>query len=283
MAQPSLLELLNKASDYFKSKSIEEYRLDAQLLLGHVLKLKRLELFLNYDRPLTEKEVQAYRECIRRRGLREPLQHIIGEMPFRNLNLITDKRALIPRQETELIVDLVKAHLLPNKNNEVLEIGVGTGAICLSLLNEIPEINIYGVDISQDCIALTLENAIRNKIEVTEKLRHGNLFEPFGEQTWDIIVSNPPYISAQEISELQPEVKDFDPHLALVGGIEGWELPWKIICEAYLHLNANGKLILEIGAGQSSLLLEKASAMAWQKAFSSKDYSEIERFLVFEK
>ena len=148
--QPALLDILNKAADWFKQKGIESHRLDAQLLLGHVLGMKRMDLYMNFDRPMDEAEVARYRELVRRRGNREPLQHLVGETPFRELVLKTDRRALIPRQETELIVDLARKALAPGRENLIVDVGVGAGPIYLSLLLELPGNRVYGVDASAE-------------------------------------------------------------------------------------------------------------------------------------
>jgi release factor glutamine methyltransferase len=278
-----LLDILNKASDWFKSKGVENHRLDAQILLGHVLGMKRMDLYMNFDRPLNDTELASYRELVRRRGAREPLQHLVGTVAFRELTLKVDRRALIPRQETEIIVDLVRKMVLLGKANTVLDIGVGAGPIFLSIQKEIPNCRAYGVDISQDCLDLTRENAVSNGLN-GEDLALGSLFEPFAlDDQWDIIVSNPPYVGSDEIKALEPEVRDYDPISALVGGPEGWELPLRIIDAAYPHLHESGTLILEIGAGQFSILKQKIQAWPWQSCTASLDYSGIERFLILQK
>jgi hypothetical protein len=145
----TLLEILNKTAEWFKAKGIENHRLDAQLLLGHVLGMKRMDLYMNFDRPLSEDEIGRFRELVKRRGAREPLQHLLGETPFRELALKVDKRALIPRQETELIVDLVRKSLAPGRQSRVLDVGVGAGPIFLSIAKEIPNAIAYGCDVSR--------------------------------------------------------------------------------------------------------------------------------------
>lgn len=278
-----LLDILNKASEWFKIKGIENHRLDAQMLLGHVLGMKRMDLYMNFDRPLAETELTRYRELVRRRGAREPLQHIIGEIPFRELTLKVDRRALIPRQETEIIVDIVRKTLLPGKANQVLDIGVGAGPIYLSIQKEIPNCEVYGVDISDSCISLTKENALRNQLN-SNHLELGDKFSPFPEDLkWDIIVSNPPYVGQVELSGLQPEVRDHDPLSALVGGQEGWEFPLKLLEESYFRLHDGGTLIMEIGASHFPLLQKKSALLGWKSCSFFLDYGEIERFCILQK
>lgn len=279
----TLLEILNKAAEWFKAKGIENHRLDAQLLLGHVLGMKRMDLYMNFDRPLGEDEIARFRELIKRRGAREPLQHLLGETPFRELSLKVDKRALIPRQETEIIVDLVRKSLAPGRQSRILDVGVGAGPIFLSLQKEIPNAIAYGCDLSPDALALTRENAERNGLS-GGNLFQGDLFAGVpSELRFDCIVSNPPYVGEIERPSLQPEVRDFDPALALFGGPEGWELPARLIHEAYDRLLEEGMLILEIGASQASILKDKSASRPWKSFAVSQDYQALDRFLILHK
>jgi release factor glutamine methyltransferase len=279
----SLLDILNKTSDWFKGRGIENHRLDAQLLLGHVLGMKRLDLYMNFDRPMGEEELARYRDLVKRRGAREPLQHLIGEMPFREITLKVDKRALIPRQETELIVDLVRKHLEPGRVSAVLDMGVGAGPIYLSIAKEITNCKVYGADLSPEALQLARENAARNGLPA-DTLVQSDLFSAFpADMRWDLIVSNPPYVGEAEKQALQPEVRDFDPGTALFGGPEGWEFPALLIEKAYDRLHSTGVLILEIGAGQFPILKEKSTSRPWKTAVSGMDYQGIERFLILHK
>ncbi|MBF0433726.1 MAG: peptide chain release factor N(5)-glutamine methyltransferase, partial [Fibrobacteria bacterium] len=192
--QPVLLDILNKTTEYFRQKGVPNFRLDAQLLLSHVLKMDRINLYLNYDRPLTVNELNDLRPLVKRRASREPLQHIVGETAFRELQLLTDGRALVPRKETELILEEVFKAVSDMQNNShaeaslsVLDIGTGSGAIFLSLLKEIPGITVFGVENSREAVDLTIENAEFNHLEYPpENLCLGNLFEPFpDDKSWD--------------------------------------------------------------------------------------------------
>lgn len=283
MTEGVLLDILNKTADYFKSKGVENARLDAQLLLGHVLGMKRLELYMNFDRPLDATEIAKYRELVRRRGSREPLQHILGEVPFREIKLKVDKRALIPRQETEIIVDLVRKQIEPGRVNTILDVGVGAGPIFLSLKKELPHAQVYGVDLSEACIQLTKENASLNNLAV-DNLFLGDTFQPFEQSMeWDIIVSNPPYIGKSEFPLLQPEVRDFDPLSALIGGLEGWEFPLLLIETAFERLNESGWLILEVGSDQFSVIKEKSRTQPWKSCNYALDLNGDKRFIIFQK
>jgi release factor glutamine methyltransferase len=280
---PTLLDILNKTADYFKSKGVPNPRLDAQLLLGHVLRMKRMDLYMNFDRPMDEGELARYREMVKRRAAREPLQHLLGEWPFREIVLKTDRRGLIPRQETELIVDLARKALAPGRANTILDLGVGAGPIYLSLLKELPGNTVYGVDVSEDALALTRENAAKNGIAATN-LTKSDLFSALpADLRFDLIVSNPPYVGQREAATLQPEVRDFDPPLALFGGPEGWEFPARLAELAFDRLHAGGALIQEIGAGQFPILKEKSRSRPWQSCIPALDYQGVERFQILHK
>jgi release factor glutamine methyltransferase len=280
---PKLLDILTKAAAYLKDRGVHNPRLDAELLLAHVLKLKRLDLYLQFDRPLTEAELEAYRAVMRRRGLREPLQHIEGTVVFRELTLITDKRALIPRPETELLVDAVKKHLPAAASPRVLDIGTGTGAIILSVARELPQCETWACDISRAALDLARENAARNTLTL-HTVVESDLFSGFDtNQTWDLIVSNPPYIGEAEMAGLEAEVREHDPHTALVGGPEGWEIPAMLLEQAFSRLNEGGVLLMEIAPPQFSRLQAQALTQGWSQIEGLPDYQQSHRFLFAKK
>ena len=280
---PLLLDVLTKAADYLKSKGVPNPRLDAELLLAHVLGLKRLDLYLQFDRPLTESELEAYRAVMRRRGARVPLQHIEGTVAFRELSLISDARALVPRPETELIVDALKKHLPSAPSPRVLDVGTGTGAIILSVARELPQCETWACDISPDALALTRENAARHHLTV-HALEESDLFSAFPEtQRWDVIVSNPPYIGEGELAALEPEVRDHDPRKALIGGREGWELPAKLLKESFQRLEPGGILLMEIAPPQFARLKERGAADGWRSFSGLPDYQQSDRFVLATK
>ncbi|MFC1584384.1 peptide chain release factor N(5)-glutamine methyltransferase [Fibrobacterota bacterium] len=291
MAELSLIEILNKTAEHFKKKGIRNPRLDAQLLLATALKLNRIDLYLNYDRPLSKGELDAMREMVRRRSAREPLQHILGRVQFRELILNVDKRALVPRQETELLIDHVKdvEHQLetaghPRKDLTALDVGVGSGAVYLSIKREIPQITTFGVELSADALALARENAELNTLKLDDNLVQGDTFQPFAPgQKWDLIVSNPPYVSRQEFDTLDPEVKFWDPPSALIGGDTGTEYPAKLIRESFDRTCSGGFLIMEIGEEQGSFLVEEARRCRWEVSRVKRDYNGKERFLILKR
>jgi len=283
MSDTALLSILTKAADYLKSKGVPNARLDAELLLAHVLKVKRLDLYLQFDRPLTDAELEAYRVVMRRRGAREPLQHIEGTVAFRELTLVSDKRALVPRPETELLVDAVKKHLPAVAAPRVLDLGTGTGAIILSIARELPQCETWACDISPAALELTRENAARNGLSL-HAIVESDLFSAFdADARWDLIVSNPPYIGAGEVAGLEPEVREHDPYNALVGGVEGWELPAQILEAAFSRLNDGGVLLMEIAPPQIAPLKAIGHKIGWPTLEGLPDYQQSHRFLLAKK
>ncbi len=286
MNQPTLLEILNKTSDFFKSKGIENYRLDAQLILGHVLNLSRMDLYLNFDRPLTQEEISISREAVKRRSSREPLQHILGKTPFRNIELKVDKRCLVPRRETELIVDHVieSSKKIPKDVIRVIDVGTGTGAIGLSVALELEKANVVMSDVSKDALALATENLKSQELKNIPEILESNLLSEFlQKEPFDIVVSNPPYIPKSDINKLEPEVKNWDPEIALVGGEKGWEIPEKLISQAYECLCSPGFFIMEMGYNQGPHFRQFCEDQGWKKVQILQDYSQLDRFLLLER
>jgi release factor glutamine methyltransferase len=209
----TLGEVLRAAADYLGRKGVEQPRLDAERLLAKALGLTRIQLYTEHDRPLTEGERATARTLVERRGRGEPLAYVLGDWDFRRLTLRTDGRALVPRPETEVVVERCLALLAGVEAPRVVDVGTGTGAIALSLKHELDGAAVTATDVSADALALARENAAANGLDVTfveTDLLHG-LEGPF-----DLVVSNPPYVLAGELDELQSEVRDWEPRLALV-------------------------------------------------------------------
>jgi release factor glutamine methyltransferase len=261
---------------------VPEARLDAEYIIAHGLGMKRMELYLNFDRPLSENELATLRPLLSRRATREPLQHILEEIPWRNLNLKTDSRALIPRPETEEIIDLAKLYFknAENKAIEVLDIGTGSGAIALAIAQEMPHSNVLAVDISLVALDLAIENSKLNSIQNIEFIQ-SDLFTNV-DKNFDLIISNPPYIRSSVMLELDQEVKDFDPSNALDGGEDGLDFYRRICVQAHSYLNESGYLIFEISYDQSKDLkaLENENLKYLETV---KDLCKNDRFVVFQK
>ncbi len=249
------LELTRLAAEHLAAKGIEDARLDSELLLAHVLGLRRLDLYLQFERPLEPAEVAAYREAVRRRSTREPLQYITGEVGFRELTLAVDPRVLIPRPETEVLVGEVLAWAADRGLTDAtaLDIGTGSGAIALSLLHEGPFGRVVATDVSAGALEVAASNAARCGVAAGLELRHGSLFEPVGGgEEFDVIVANPPYVADVEREALMPEVRDHEPAEALFAGPDGLAVIRELVAGAPAHLSAGGLMALEVGERQAA-------------------------------
>lgn len=278
----TLLAILNKTTEYFQKCQVPDARLDAQYILAHGLKMKRMDLYLNFDRPLTDEELAALRPLVARRAKREPLQHILGSTSFRGHEIKCDKRALIPRPETEILVDLLKDRLASLQQPLVCDIGTGTGALPIALAKELGA-QVHAVDISPEALALAKENVEAHGLSGRISLFEGDLLQglPKG-ALYEALVSNPPYIPDADLSLLEPEVKDFDPHLALFGGKDGLSLVRRLLLEAPAYLKPGAPLLLEIASGQEKALAEEPfSGLQW--VGFHKDYAGQVRFVEFRR
>lgn len=263
------LTLTRVASDHMQERGIENARLEAEFLLASVLGVSRLDLYLQFDRPLTEAEVDRFRELVRRRLRREPLQYILGEAHFRELVLKVDRRVLIPRPETEVLVGAVLDWVRDRAGSgemgpdgpSALDIGTGSGAIILSLAKEGPFERLVATDISADSLEVARENAERTGLASRVEFREGALWEPLAEgEKFDVVVSNPPYIAESERAELEPEVEAWEPAGALFAGENGLAVLDELIAGAPAHLDPGGLLALEIGADQWDSVRERIAA-----------------------
>jgi release factor glutamine methyltransferase len=238
---------------YLQENGVEDGRLDAELILAHVLGIKRLDLYLQFERPLAPRELEAFKTLLRRRVKREPLQYVLGFTAFRELELKTDFRALIPRPETERLVEEVLAWSRGAGENLVaLDLGTGTGAIGLSLLSEGPFRQVVATDPDRNALDLARENALAMGLEPRLDLRHGHLFEPVSPgETFDVVVSNPPYVPETDGDSLQPEVVEWEPPGALFAGPTGMDVLAPLVEGAQRILRAGGLLAVEVGDGQA--------------------------------
>ncbi len=258
----TVLEILNKTMEFFQKKGVPDARLDAQYILAHGLKMKRMDLYLNFDRPLTAGELDALRPLVARRANREPLQHIIGSTSFRGHEILCDRRALIPRPETESLVDLLKERLAGREKTLIADIGTGTGAIAIATAKEIPGTEVIATDISRDALALARENAEKNSAQIT--FYEGDLLAAIpAERKLQAIVSNPPYIPDSAKEKLQREVRDFDPSLALFGGTDGLAIIRNLLKQTENRLEAGSPVLLEIGSEQADTLKAEAGNYPW--------------------
>lgn len=260
----TVLEILNVTTEFFKKNKVPDARLDAQYILAHGLKMKRMDLYLNFDRPLTENELTILRPLVARRAKREPLQHIIGNTSFRGFLINCDKRALIPRPETEMMVDFVKEETSLPEEPLIADIGTGTGAIAIALAKEIPSAKIFAVDISKDALDLAISNATQNEVEDKISFFEGDLLSALpAESKLHVIVANLPYIPLKDQTSLQEEVRLFDPALALFGGEDGLDLIRRLLREIENRLALGAVIWLEIASEQEEILKNEISQYPW--------------------
>lgn len=277
----TVLEAINLSTDYLNKKGIESARLNSELMLAHILRCKRLELYLLFDRPLDESELQQYRIYLSRRAQREPLQYILGEVEFFDVKLKVNKSVLIPRPETELLVEKIIDDFKEKKSFKFLDIGVGSGNISIALLKNISQAIALAIDISEEALSLAKENSISNK--VVDRINFvkfdilNDEIEKLGR--FDLIISNPPYISSQDFETLEPELKFYEPKIALTDFYNGLTFYKKIIEQSSLLLNEKGKIYFELGKGQSSEVKKMLEDKNFVEIKIIKDYQGIERIV----
>ena len=272
----TVLEVLQATTAYFKKHDLESPRLNAEHLLAHVLRRKRIELYLEFERELAEAELAPLRELVKRRAQGEPLQHLLGTVEFCGLTFLCDKRAMIPRPETEQLVEVLKSEIR-NPKSEIMDVGTGSGVIALCLAAEFPGAQILAVDISNDALTLAQENAARLNLAERVRFLKSNLLENV-EGVFDVIVANLPYVSTQERHTLSREVLH-DPEVAVFASTRGDELVRELIAQAPSRLRPGGMLALEIGIGQSEPLFSALAEKNYRDISSKTDYSGVTRFL----
>lgn len=270
-------EIKERTETFFSQKNVPNAKLDTDILIAHSLGMKRLDLYLDMERPLTEQQLDMLRPLVKRRATREPLQYIIGSTDFYGLTLKVDSRALIPRQETEELVDRIVARLT-EAPKRILDLGTGSGAIAFALASKYPEACITAIDSSTGAIALALENATALDLADRVRIIEGNWWSPIvDEASFDLIVSNPPYLTEAEMRSAEPEVLDYEPQEALVAGHDGLN-DLRILLEgAPKYLCATGLLAIETGIAQSESLTAMA-AIAGLTCECIEDLNERPRF-----
>jgi release factor glutamine methyltransferase len=274
---PTIRELLPQATGYLEGRGVRSPRLDAEHLLAHALGLQRLDLYLEHDRPLVPAEVDAYRELVRRRGRREPLAYVLGSWGFRGLDLICDRRALVPRPETELLVEHALRLVEDVEGPRCLDVGTGTGAIALAVAQERPDAQVFATDVSADALALASENAERNGLAGRVELRQGDLLSAFAGQRFDLLVANLPYVA--EGDEVDDEL-EHEPGVAVYADDGGRELLARLAEATTGALGAGGAAAFEVGDGQARWLAERLSASGLDEARVERDLAGIERIVV---
>jgi release factor glutamine methyltransferase len=272
----SVLEVIRSTTAYFEKHEVESPRLSIEYLLAHALGIKQMELYIQFDRPLSEKELEPLRELVRRRAAGEPLQHLLGTVEFLSQTFLCDKRALVPRPETEQLCEMLLAeHREPKFAGRVLDVGTGSGVIALTLAKEWPEAQVEAVDLSEASLALARENASRLGLAERATIYQSDLLAKVS-GAFGLIVANLPYIAHREIATLKREVRH-DPLDALDGGDTGIELLLRFISEAAPHLC--GHLALEIGHDQADRLSGELSRKNYQDIRVASDYQGRSRFV----
>ncbi len=255
----SLLEIIIKTTDFFAARGIDSPRLNAEQIIGHALGLKRMQLYVQFERLLSEPELEKIRPLVKRRAQREPLQHILGTVEWGGLTLKCDKRALVPRPETEELLELVLERVQPAEGAplRVLDLGTGTGALALALAKAWPQARVTALDASDEALALARENAVATGLAERVRFFKSDWFSALpADELFDVVVSNPPYLTEAEVAEAEPEVRVHDPRSALVAPDQGLADLRKIIAGAAARLLPGGLLALETGVAQHGALLD---------------------------
>lgn len=275
----TVLEIIRKTTEFLAGRCIESARLNAELLIGHALSRRRMQLYLEFERPLTEPELELIRPLVRRRAAQEPLQYILGEAEFHGLKLKVDRRALIPRPETELLVELAAQRWPGPPPTSILDLGTGSGAIALALAQRFPEARVVGADRSSAAVDLARENAASTGLASRVEFLASDWFAGLPDGTFDLIVSNPPYLTAEETAATAPEVRNFEPASALTAAEEGLADLRQIVQGALLRLNAGGWLALETGQAHHAPLRALASSAGYTRIECAQDLAGRDRYV----
>jgi release factor glutamine methyltransferase len=277
----TVLEVITATTDYFAKNKVGSPRLNIEHLLAHVLGKRRMDLYLEFDRPLGEKELTPLRDLVRRRAEGEPLQHLLGTVEFLNLTLLCDKRALIPRHETEELCEHLVAEAKSEsciwKSGHIVDVGTGSGCIALALAAASPQARVTAVDLSDDALALARENASRTGLADRVSIAKSDLLTAV-EPPVDLLVANLPYIPSAEIPTLQREVLR-DPLSALDGGPDGLSFVRRLLEQARAKLAPGARVALELAKDQPSQLAAELSPEIFTAIETRKDYGGCERFL----
>lgn len=284
-------KILKWTEEYFQKYNIENPRLDAEVLLGYVLNKERIFLYVHFDQPLDSEELAKFKECIKKRAMKMPVAYITGVREFMGLDFKVTEATLIPRPDTEILVETAMERLGKIAGNEAgtgkcfADLGTGSGAICLSILNYMKEIEAVTVDISPKAIAVAKENAEKFAVSDRIEFLEGDFLKPLESKgKFTAILSNPPYIPKQDILGLEADVKDFEPMGALDGGIDGLDFYRQLLVKGANYIEDGGFLAIEIGINQSQAIMEMAKRnLMWGKVEVIKDLAGIDRCVVLWK
>jgi release factor glutamine methyltransferase len=279
----TVLEIIQRSSEFLAKKGVDSPRLQTELLLAHLLQLPRMQLYLNFERVLAEEEVDRFREYIKRRAQREPLQHIIGSTSFCGFEIAVNRDVLVPRPETELLAEhgwlFLNDQAALKRGVTALDFGTGSGCIAIALAEKCPRVEVYALDRSEPALKVAAQNAA----VLADRIRFvlGDGFDSLAKDLqFDLVISNPPYIPTAEIDTLEPEVRDYDPRQALDGGADGLDFYRKLAIEVPPLLKPGGKVMLEFGDGQAEKLQETFRSENWIVEAVIEDYTRRPRILV---
>jgi release factor glutamine methyltransferase len=282
----TVLEAIQRSTEFLAKKGVDSPRLQTELLLAHLLRRPRMQLYLNFARELTPPEIESFRELVKRRGQREPLQHILGSTSFCGLEIAVSRHVLVPRPETELLAERGWTFLqqLSTRNPQpatALDFATGSGCLAIALAFKCLAAQVQAIDLSLEALAVARENATRHGLAERIQFHHGDGFAavPAGMQ-FDLIISNPPYIPSAEIATLQPEVRDYDPCGALDGGPEGLDYYPRLAAESAPFLKSGGRLMLEFGDGQAESVRGIFQSQKWIVETIQEDYNHQPRILI---
>lgn len=266
----NLQTVLKLAIEFLTKHGVHRPRLTAETLLAHFLKLKRIELYMHFDRPLTEEELVPFREALKRAIKHEPIEYIIGEVEFFGVKLKITPAVLIPRQETEILIDLV-AKQLDGSEKRALDLCTGSGCLAVGLKKALPNLEVVAVDLSKEALDLARQNSC--EIEWL----HGDLTGPL-QGKFDLVLCNPPYVTSEEYATLDRSVRDFEPKMALDSGPTGYEFYERLAKELPAFLNEGAKVFFEIGTGQGAKVLALFSKGPWAEQKVMPDWAGHDRF-----
>lgn len=284
----TIKSLVHQATQTLSNSDVDSPELNARLLLAHVLKIDEWQLSV-YRQQISEAQAKQLEALIQKRSQRIPLQHLVGSVGFYGLDVQVSPNALIPRPETELLVETmiktVRSHQRQNEPVKLLDLATGTGCIALALAKELPLAQVWGLDISEDALNLARTNATNAGLEKSVTWIHSDMWRNIKDpnQKWDYIISNPPYIPSDEIDELEPEVRDHDPKLALDGGLDGLDFYRLLANEAGRWITENGLVFLECGKDQAEEIQKLFKSASWFADQVVRDYNNVQRILVFRR
>ncbi len=288
----NILKLLQWSQNYFAEKNLPSARLDAELLLAHSLSLKRMDLYLQFERLLTPDELAAYKALVKRRAANEPIAYITGKKEFWSREFLVTPAVLIPRPDTEVLVEVVLSSLrkIPPPSAPPLlrgaggilgfEMGLGSGAIAITLLKEIPQLKMTTIEISAEAAAIATANTEKHSVSERLQILNENFLEIKTTARFDFIVANPPYVSETELASLESNVKDFEPHTALVAPDNGLAFYPALAAFAKNNLNDNGFIAVEIGESQGAAVSEVFKSAGLQNVLVKKDYAGHDRVVI---